>query len=359
MSSSSRPSLLLLPFLGLLGLPALPGCSFGGEDSAVGRLEAPLASKCTIKVSGKGTKDMENDYLPHVITCENGAAGFEALKAQAVAARSYAYYVTRNGGSIKDGQANQVYSCSAKPKQRHYDAVKATAGQVLRYQGTVICAFYVAGAKPSDTTGCVAKSWDSDPTHTETYVTYNEGKSGSGITQSKLGWVSSSNIYNRGCKSQNGANCLGKAGRDYVQILRFYYGADIELYQTTGSCVTPPADAGALPTPDTRPPPSPDTGTPPPPPPDTSTRPPPKHDLGAPKQDSWDAPERDSGAPAPPPDFGALPRLDSGSSQPAAPTPRYLAGGCAIDRGDLDDGGRGAAPLSLLLLLGLWVRRRR
>ncbi|MCK5800254.1 MAG: hypothetical protein KAI47_23850, partial [Deltaproteobacteria bacterium] len=236
----SRASVLL----GVFSLGALVALSVSlsacGSGDDIGMQRYKLAAKCSITVVGKGVKDMEKDYLPHVITCENGMADFEALKAQAVAARSYAYYVTRNGGSIQDGQSHQVYTCSAQPQQRHYDAVKATAGQVVRYKQTVICAFYVAGAKPSDPVGCVAKSSDPDGTHTEKYVTYNEGKSANGITQSSLGWVNTGNIYNRGCKSQNGANCLSKAGRGYVDILRFYYGADIELYQTTGSCVTPP-----------------------------------------------------------------------------------------------------------------------
>jgi hypothetical protein len=337
------------PKIGLLAaLAALAGCGDWVGDQ-LGQRQQPLVSKCTIQVVGKGLKDMENDYLPRVITCENGAADFEALKAQAVAARSYAYYVTRNGGSIKDGQSNQVYSCSAQPKQKHYDAVKATAGQVLRYQSKVICAFYVAGAKPSDAVGCKAKGSDSDPTNTEKYVTYNEGKSGGGITQSTLGWVSSTNLYNRGCKSQNGANCLSKAGRSYVTILRYYYGADIELYQTSGSCVTAPKDAGVPPSPDLG---QPDTTPPPPPPPPTPDQgvvPPPKHD-------SWQPPPSpDSGIePGPTPDLGVTVRLDSAPQLPASPNPRYLNGGCAT--GHAADAG--AIPL-LLLALALCLGRRR
>lgn len=312
-----------------------------GSFEELGQQDYELASKCTIVVEGKGTKQLEDDYLPHVITCENGAADFEALKAQAVAARSYAYYVTRNGGSVKDGQSNQVYTCSAKPQQKHYDAVKATAGQVLRYQQTVICSFFVAGAKPSDAVGCVAKSGDPDGTNTEKYVTYNLGKSGGGIKQSTLGWVSSTNIYNRGCQSQNGANCLSKAGRDYKHILRFYYGDDIELYQTTGSCVTVP--------------PKPDQGVPPPPPPDHGV--PPKPDQGVP-------PQPDTGTPPPTADSGSSPSyLDSGSptldqgGTPASSLQRsQLSGGCAVAAATPS---RQLAFSLALLLLFVALRRRR
>jgi MYXO-CTERM domain-containing protein len=231
----------------LVLLSGLVAC--GETDDGIAWLQRPLQALCTVNVSGSGLKQVETDYLPHVVTCENGAADIEALKAQAVAARTFMYYkIKTEGGTIGDGQSDQVYTCSAQPQQKHYDAVNATAGQVLIYQGVVICSFYVAGAKPSTAT-CVAASGDSDPTNTEKYVTYNEGKTGSSVTQSTLGWVDPANKYNRGCKSQNGAHCLSLKGKPYHQILPFYYGADIQLVTATGSCVTPQPDA-SVPTPD-------------------------------------------------------------------------------------------------------------
>jgi MYXO-CTERM domain-containing protein len=218
---------------------ALAGC---GDEGDVSWLRQPLSAFCTVDVTGKGTRQVETDYLPHVVACENGAADTEALKAQAVAARSYLYYkIKQEGGSICDGTGCQVYTCSNKPQQKHFDAVRATSGQVLVYSGVVICGFYVAGAKPSTPT-CEPLPTDPDPTKTEKYVTYNEGRSGADVTQSTLGWVDPGNIYNRGCKSQNGAHCLSLAGRPYPEILRFYYGADIQLVTAPGSCVNPPPD---------------------------------------------------------------------------------------------------------------------
>src|SRR5688572_27180875 len=77
-------------------------------------VSAPLAKAyCSIPVEGKGTKAMETDYLPHVIQCENGGANIQALRAQAIAARSVAYYAMATKGSICDGQGCQVYSCGA------------------------------------------------------------------------------------------------------------------------------------------------------------------------------------------------------------------------------------------------------
>jgi hypothetical protein len=234
--STLRPIALLAP--ALLAGSLLSACGGFEEEWEINAHRQPLSAYCSVSVIGKGTKQMETDYLANVINCENGAADLEALKAQAVAARTYAYYKIATSGSIKDGTGDQVYSCGKTPSAKHHQAVKETSGQVLRYQGKVICAFYVAGAKPS-ASNCVATSGDSDPTSTEKYVTYNASKSGGGITQSKLGWVSASNLYNRGCMSQNGSHCQAVNKKGYKEILKFYYGSDIELITTTGSCVVP------------------------------------------------------------------------------------------------------------------------
>ncbi|MEO0588008.1 MAG: SpoIID/LytB domain-containing protein, partial [Planctomycetota bacterium] len=56
--------------------------------------------------------DLEDNYLPNVVLRENGAASFEALKAQAVAARSFTYHLVQNTSAtfIRNSQADQVYS---------------------------------------------------------------------------------------------------------------------------------------------------------------------------------------------------------------------------------------------------------
>jgi len=202
----------------------------------------PLEAECTVDVIGTGIVDMETDYLPHVITCENGAADFAALQAQAVAARSYAYYKIGRGEPIADGTSDQVYSCGAEPTQLALDAVASTAGEVLRYHDTQVAAFYVAGAVPSDVDACIAVAGDNDYSSTEHYVTNNWGRAGAGLEQTTLGWVHEENWANRGCKSQNGAHCLAEAGWGYEDILLFYYGMDIVREQTTGSCAPPLTD---------------------------------------------------------------------------------------------------------------------
>ncbi|HIN85723.1 MAG TPA: hypothetical protein EYN06_04510 [Myxococcales bacterium] len=216
----------------------LISCGVSPElEPEYGLQQSSLQAYCKAEVLGKGIKDVESDYLPRVVRCENGGAPLEALKAQAVAARSYLYYKLNTSGSIADGTSDQVYTCSAQPGAIHHQAVQETAGQVLRYKNTQVAAFYVAGAMPS-TASCKPVAGDNDWSNTEKYVTYNWGKSGSSLTQTSLGWVDSGNDANRGCKSQNGAACLANNGWSYQDILKFYYGMDIIMDNAQGDCIS-------------------------------------------------------------------------------------------------------------------------
>jgi MYXO-CTERM domain-containing protein len=200
---------------------------------------APLGQAyCDITVEGTGSVPLETDYLPHVITCENGGANLEALKAQAIAARSVAYYYIANYGSVCDSQGCQVYSCGSEPSALAYQAVEETSGIYMNYNNVLTYAFFVAGDPDTSAPGCVGNV----NVGTEHWVTYNEGQSADGVTQTELGWVFEPNEagygQNRGCMSQWGGRCLeNDNGYDYEGILRFYYGADIELTQAQGPCI--------------------------------------------------------------------------------------------------------------------------
>jgi hypothetical protein len=222
-----------------LAAGALVAAGCGDRRRGAPRAGAPAAF-CTAAVAGVAVVDVEADYLPHVIACENGAAGLEALKAQTVAARSYLYYRLTRSASIVDGTRDQVYSCGREPNMLHRMAVAATAGQVLQYRGVQVAAFFVAGALPGAPT---CRGGVDDPTSTEAYVTYNQGRRGAEVAQTSLGFVDDRNLANRGCHSQNGASCLADAGWGYERILRFYYGEDIELVTATGACVPGSVDS--------------------------------------------------------------------------------------------------------------------
>ena len=228
----------------LFGLMLLcVGCGESREREEVGRVreavKAPLASAyCQIDVNG-ANKDTETDYLPHVITCENGGADLEALKAQAIAARSVAYYSMATSGKICDGQGCQVYTCGSAPQAKHFQAVKETSGVYLSYADMLTYGFYVAGDKSPAPPGCKGTGTSS----TEHWITYNEGKTGADVEMTALGYIPPNQpIFgqNRGCMGQWSARCLESSkAYDYDAILRFFYGADIKLLQATGACVEP------------------------------------------------------------------------------------------------------------------------
>lgn len=86
----------------------------------------------TIGVSGYGNLDFETAYLYGIAEMPS-TWHVEALKAQAVAARTYAYRYKVQGNSICTSQSCQVFSKSKSdnPPQAWKDAVDSTRGQVL------------------------------------------------------------------------------------------------------------------------------------------------------------------------------------------------------------------------------------
>ncbi|MFW5966141.1 MAG: N-acetylmuramoyl-L-alanine amidase [Persicimonas sp.] len=195
-----------------------------------------LEAMCQVEVEGHGTLDLEEEYLAQVVQCENPHAPFEALKAQAIAARGYAKYfgeVEGGGRALAADTDDQMYACGDPPSEDVKRAVRETAGVVPTHNDKVIAPFYVAGAVDSDPNTC--QGGVDDPTNTEHYVTYNQHKVGSQVTPSSLGWEESP--ANRGALSQNGSSCLAEKGWDHERILRYYYGDDVRATKLSGSCV--------------------------------------------------------------------------------------------------------------------------
>ncbi len=85
-----------------------------------------------IKVAGHGSINFEEKYLYGIAEMPSSWHP-EALKAQAVAARTYAYRSKQAGNEICTTEACQVYSQSKadNPPQAWKDAVNATRGQVI------------------------------------------------------------------------------------------------------------------------------------------------------------------------------------------------------------------------------------
>ncbi len=85
------------------------------------------------------------DYLKSVVSCELRTNEIEALKAQAVCARSYALAVKRNKYyDLVNTQTDQVYGGMSKENELAIRAVNETRGEVLMYGNKIIPAFYSA-----------------------------------------------------------------------------------------------------------------------------------------------------------------------------------------------------------------------
>lgn len=101
----------------------------------------------TIGVSGYGRISFEENYLLGIYEVPESwgdQGGLEALKAQAVAARSYALAVTSNGsGTICPTESCQVYKPQLK-SGKWAEAVRATRGWVLTKGGQPASAYYAS-----------------------------------------------------------------------------------------------------------------------------------------------------------------------------------------------------------------------
>lgn len=207
-------------------------------------IKSELNAPCSVRVRGYGRVDIEEDYIPNVIACENGNAPPEALKAAAVMARGFVYYKTQVEGrkTLRNSQKDQVYRCKSRPNgagPEHFEAARATRGMYVEWKGHVVAPFYVAGNVPTNPspedpiTSCMGTDGEKG-LNTEPRVTYNYGKFGCDVEQTSLGHTPedcSQNPYNRGAASQNGQACLAQLGWEFPKMLEFYYGADIDVAQ--------------------------------------------------------------------------------------------------------------------------------
>lgn len=102
----------------------------------------------SISVAGIGTVSLEDNYLLGIYEIPESwgdKGGFEALKAQAVAARSYAIRWMQNnpGKSICTDEGCQVYKPQLK-SGKWKEAVQATRGWVLMKDGEVAATYYAS-----------------------------------------------------------------------------------------------------------------------------------------------------------------------------------------------------------------------
>jgi hypothetical protein len=238
----------------------------------------PIA-KVSVTVGGTARSlDVETQYLPKVVCCENGAAHPEALKAQAVLARTYMYFQYFESGNGTPGkpltgtQSDQVYNCTTPVSQKCTDAVVATKNQITTFERASVSyhnvSFFVDGRRPA----CIARGSCSCPKPSATtsmtpanhpadcacftlssnglapHETYNWNKSGTAVSPVGAPMGNPGHESNRGCAGQNVQNCLGYAGWNYFDMLRMFYGQDIQVRVAGGALVPEPGTVVVPPT---------------------------------------------------------------------------------------------------------------
>jgi len=137
-------------------------------------IKKDYSTSINIRVNGYGTVDLET-YAKRIYEMPGSwgdQGGFEALKAQAVAARSYALAYTNNGaGTICATESCQVYKPSNKGGKWE-EAVNATRGWVLVAGGKPFSAWY------SSTSGGYLQSYTSNSYSTIGFWDTPVGRSG-------------------------------------------------------------------------------------------------------------------------------------------------------------------------------------
>ncbi len=256
------------------------------------------------KTEELATMDLE-DYIVGVVAAEMPASfSLEALKAQAVASRTFALYKiksSKNDYDVVTDVSDQAYITMDEmhekwqndffqyyPKVR--EAVEETKNKILTFNGEVICAFYFAMSNgyteetalvfgdTQDYLKSVESPWEKDLKNFEVTITLSQEEfcqkldiscekiNISDIDYSKTGRVNSLKINNKTFKgavvrsllglrstdfsidvsdditittrgyghgvgmSQYGANEMAKLGKNYEEILNYYY-QDVKLQE--------------------------------------------------------------------------------------------------------------------------------
>ena len=205
-------------------------CDTSGSSSSTGNY-CPNGITVVAGSNNSGhNKDPENypvgtfsldEYVQMVVQGENGGAKDEALKAQAVAVRTYTINRTNNcSKSIRNSTEDQV--ANKNVSERVKKAVSEVNGVTMLYKGDVFSAEYSSFLGTCGSSECTSqfRKVPSNETATFTmpknYLTINAG-------------------HGRGL-SQNGSNYMASQGKKYDEILKFFYADGIELTGSTSTC---------------------------------------------------------------------------------------------------------------------------
>lgn len=181
--------------------------------------------------------DLE-DYLCGVVPAEvyESRTPLEALKAQAIAARTYALRKYLDGITMDDTSTYQAYKAAlADASPRCVQAVRETAGQVLMYGGKVIQAYY--SSSNGGTTKRTDQVWSASLPY---YQSCADPWDAAAVAQAAAQGKVIKPSHGVGL-SQVGAEYAAKQGVRCEEILSFYYpGAVVGTHETRGDTVAKP-----------------------------------------------------------------------------------------------------------------------
>ncbi len=162
------------------------------------------------------------DYIKGVVPSEMPSGwNIEALKAQAIAARSYAMSNLGKrsslGFDLYDTPEDQAYGGASAETSKTNQAVNDTKDIVLIYDMKIICAYYSASAGGQSVSA--DKAWGSNLPYIRSVPSFDDNvkKNGHGVGM-----------------SQHGANNLANQGYNAYQILQYFYN-DIKFARLKNS----------------------------------------------------------------------------------------------------------------------------
>ena len=176
------------------------------------RIKMQRAENIAVYGADEVRLDIE-EYLRGVVPSEMyESANIEALKAQAICARTYAYY--RRNSVLSDTTNHQSFHVGKIGKNPNSDeAIAATKGQVLTYGGKLVNCFYCASNK-----GATKRSGDVWSTHYPYYVTKTDEWDEAARNERNV------TSFGHGIGlSQHGAMWAAHHGVSCEKILAFYY----------------------------------------------------------------------------------------------------------------------------------------
>lgn len=151
------------------------------------------------------------EYIMGVVPSEMPSRwNFEAHRAQAIAARSYALANLNkrasHGYDLKDTPVDQAYGGASSETIQTTRAVLSTRGEVLTYDNKIIPAYYHASS--GGKTNSASEVWNHDLPYIKSVDSFDRGtrKNGHGVGM-----------------SQYGANNLANKGLSARQILSYFY----------------------------------------------------------------------------------------------------------------------------------------